>query len=208
VGAADDLARGRSTFMVEMVETAAILNQADAGALVILDEIGRGTSTYDGLSIAWAVLEHLHDANCCRALFATHYHELTALAARLGGLHNATLSVREWKGDVIFLHEVRGGAADRSYGVQVARLAGLPPAVVERARVVLDRLEAGERGAGGRGALLVDDLPLFRSSLPPAPAQPAALSAAETRLRAIDPDALSPREALALLYELKALCRE
>jgi DNA mismatch repair protein MutS len=202
VGAADDLARGRSTFMVEMVETAAILNQAGPDALVILDEIGRGTSTYDGLSIAWAVLESLHDANRCRTLFATHYHELTALGARLKGLHNATLAVREWEGEVVFLHEVRGGAADRSYGVQVARLAGLPPAVVERARAILDRLEAGDRGAGGRGAALVDDLPLFRAAAPP-PAPPS--SAVESRLRALDPDALAPREALALLYELKAL---
>ena len=125
VGAADDLARGRSTFMVEMVETAAILNQATARSFVILDEIGRGTATYDGLSIAWAALEHLHDVNRCRALFATHYHELTALAARLDHLANATVKVREWKGDIIFLHEVVPGVADRSYGIQVARLAGL-----------------------------------------------------------------------------------
>ena len=150
VGAADDLARGRSTFMVEMVETAAILNQAGPRALVILDEIGRGTATYDGLSIAWAVLEHLHDVNRCRALFATHYHELTALAAKLPGLRNATVAVREWQGEVVFLHEVIEGAADRSYGVQVARLAGLPAAVVERARVVLEALEKGEREGGGK----------------------------------------------------------
>ncbi|MCE8468075.1 DNA mismatch repair protein MutS, partial [Rhodovulum sulfidophilum] len=148
VGAADDLARGRSTFMVEMVETAAILNQADDRALVILDEIGRGTATYDGLSIAWATLEHLHDANRCRALFATHYHEMTALTQKLSGVENATVAVKEWEGDVIFLHEVRKGAADRSYGVQVARLAGLPDSVVERARVVLDALERGEREGG------------------------------------------------------------
>src|SRR5210317_1091782 len=129
VGAADDLARGRSTFMVEMVETAAILNQADDRALVILDEIGRGTATYDGLSIAWATLEHLHDVNTCRTLFATHYHELTGLSSKLSGLTNATVSVREWDGEIIFLHEVIAGAADCSYGVQVARLAGLPAAV-------------------------------------------------------------------------------
>jgi DNA mismatch repair protein MutS len=201
VGAADDLARGRSTFMVEMVETAAILNQAGRGALVILDEIGRGTSTYDGLSIAWAVLEHLHDANGCRALFATHYQELTALAGRLGGLRNATVAVREWEGEVIFLHEVREGAADRSYGVQVARLAGLPRAVVERARAILHRLEAGDRARGGRGEALIEDLPLFRSAPPPsAPASPV-----EARLRELHPDDLSPREALALLYELKTM---
>ena len=136
--------------MVEMVETAAILNQAGPRALVILDEIGRGTATYDGLSIAWAVLEHLHDVNRCRALFATHYHELTALAAKLPGLRNATVAVREWQGEVVFLHEVQEGAADRSYGVQVARLAGLPAAVVERARVVLEALERGEREGGGK----------------------------------------------------------
>ena len=141
VGASDDLARGRSTFMVEMVETAAILNQADDRALVILDEIGRGTATYDGLSIAWATLEHLHETNRSRALFATHYHELTQLAATLAGVDNATVTVKEWEGEVIFLHEVRKGAADRSYGVQVAQLAGLPATVVARARDVLDMLE-------------------------------------------------------------------
>lgn len=204
VGAADDLARGRSTFMVEMVETAAILNQAGPGALVVLDEIGRGTATYDGLSIAWAVLEHLHDANRCRALFATHYHELTALGGRLKGLMNATVAVREWEGEVVFLHEVREGAADRSYGVQVARLAGLPAAVVERARAVLDRLEEGDRTRGGRGTTLIDDLPLFRAA-PPAPPAPAAPSGVEARLAGVDPDALSPREALALVYELKGM---
>ena len=150
VGAADDLARGRSTFMVEMVETAAILNQAGPGALVILDEIGRGTATYDGLSIAWATLEHLHETNRCRGLFATHYHELTALAGKLDNLANATMAVREWEGEAVFLHEVRPGAADRSYGVQVARLAGLPDAVVARAKDVLEALEAGEREGGAQ----------------------------------------------------------
>ncbi len=164
VGASDDLARGRSTFMVEMVETAAILNQADDRALVILDEIGRGTATYDGLSIAWATLEHLHEVNRCRALFATHYHEMTALAGKLAGVENATVTVKEWEGEVIFLHEVRKGAADRSYGVQVARLAGLPPSVVERARVVLEALEQGERQGGARPKALIDDLPLFRAA--------------------------------------------
>ncbi len=204
VGAADDLARGRSTFMVEMVETAAILNQAGEGALVILDEIGRGTATYDGLSIAWATLEHLHESNRCRTLFATHYHELTALAAKLTGLRNATVAVREWNGEVIFLHEVREGAADRSYGVQVARLAGLPEAVVDRARAVLESLEAGDRGRAGRAASLVDDLPLFSAAEAPRPA-PARASAVEARLREIHPDELSPREALAALYELRDL---
>ena len=204
VGAADDLARGRSTFMVEMVETAAILNQAGPQALVILDEIGRGTATYDGLSIAWAVLEHLHDVNRCRALFATHYHELTALAAKLPGLRNATVAVREWEGEVVFLHEVTDGAADRSYGVQVARLAGLPAAVVERARVVLEALERGEREQGGKAKALIDDLPLFAAAARPAP-PPAAASAVEERLKAVLPDELSPREALALVYELKRM---
>ena len=204
VGAADDLARGRSTFMVEMVETAAILNQAGPRALVILDEIGRGTATYDGLSIAWAVLEHLHDVNRCRALFATHYHELTALAAKLPGLRNATVAVREWQGEVVFLHEVMEGAADRSYGVQVARLAGLPAAVVERARVVLEALEKGEREGGGKARALVDDLPLFAVAARPA-APAAAESAVEERLKEVLPDELSPREALALVYELKGM---
>jgi DNA mismatch repair protein MutS len=205
VGAADDLARGRSTFMVEMVETAAILNQAGPRALVILDEIGRGTATYDGLSIAWAVLEHLHDVNRCRALFATHYHELTALAAKLPGLRNATVAVREWQGDVIFLHEVIDGAADRSYGVQVAKLAGLPGAVVERARVVLEALEKGEREQGGKARALIDDLPLFAAAARPAPVATPEASVIETRLRDIRPDELTPRAALDLVYELAGL---
>ncbi len=208
VGASDDLARGRSTFMVEMVETAGILNQADDRALVILDEIGRGTATYDGLSIAWAVLEHLHDANRCRALFATHYHEMTALAGRLSGVRNATVSVKEWQGEVIFLHEVRQGAADRSYGVQVARLAGLPASVVDRARVVLEALEKGEREGGAtRQKALIDDLPLFSAAsraAPPAPARMAP-SAVEAQLRGIIPDDLTPREALEILYDLRRL---
>ncbi|MDP2085616.1 MAG: DNA mismatch repair protein MutS [Gemmobacter sp.] len=211
VGASDDLARGRSTFMVEMVETAGILNQADDRALVILDEIGRGTATYDGLSIAWAVLEHLHDANRCRALFATHYHEMTALAGKLRGVENATVSVKEWQGEVIFLHEVRKGAADRSYGVQVARLAGLPHSVVERARVVLEALEKGERDGGAvRQKALIDDLPLFSAAAMtprPAPAKPAT-SPVEDRLRALAPDDLSPRDALDLIYALKAMLRD
>ena len=203
VGASDDLARGRSTFMVEMVETAAILNQADDHALVILDEIGRGTATYDGLSIAWATLEHLHDMNRCRALFATHYHELTALAGKLDRVDNATVSVKEFEGDVIFLHEVRKGAADRSYGVQVAKLAGLPEAVVSRARVVLDALEKGEREGAGKQKAIVDDLPLFSMAPPPQPAPLQKPSVLEDRLKAIHPDELSPREALQLIYELK-----
>ncbi|WP_420569731.1 DNA mismatch repair protein MutS [Thalassovita sp.] len=203
VGASDDLARGRSTFMVEMVETAAILNQADDRALVILDEIGRGTATYDGLSIAWATLEHLHDVNKSRALFATHYHELTSLAGKMPGVENATVAVKEFDGDVIFLHEVRKGAADRSYGVQVAKLAGLPDKVVARARVVLDALEKGER-EGGKSKATIDDLPLF-SAAPPPPPPAQKESEIEARLDDIHPDTLTPREALDLIYELKTL---
>lgn len=202
VGASDDLARGRSTFMVEMVETAAILNQADDRALVILDEIGRGTATYDGLSIAWATLEHLHDVNRSRALFATHYHEMTALAGKLPGVENATVAVKEWEGEVIFLHDVHKGAADRSYGVQVAQLAGLPPPVIARARVVLDALEKGEREGGAKQKTLIDDLPLFSATVTPPPA-PARSSAVEDALSDIHPDELSPKEALDILYKLK-----
>ena len=152
VGAADDLARGRSTFMVEMVETAAILNQATERSLVILDEIGRGTATFDGLSIAWATIEHLHETNRSRALFATHFHELTALAAKLPRLHNATVRVKEWQGDVVFLHEVVAGAADRSYGIQVAKLAGLPRAVIERAQVGAGAARGGRPHLAGAAA--------------------------------------------------------
>jgi DNA mismatch repair protein MutS len=208
VGASDDLARGRSTFMVEMVETAAILNQADDRALVILDEIGRGTATYDGLSIAWATLEHLHGANRCRALFATHYHEMTNLASKLDGVENATVAVKEWEGDLVFLHEVRKGAADRSYGVQVARLAGLPAAVIDRARSVLEALESGEREGAGRQKALIDDLPLFRVTPHAAPAKAVSReSQVEARLRAVHPDELTPKEALALIYELAEMAK-
>jgi DNA mismatch repair protein MutS len=206
VGAADDLARGRSTFMVEMVETAAILNQASERALVILDEIGRGTATFDGLSIAWATIEHLHEANRCRALFATHFHEMTALAAKLPRLHNATMRVKEWHGEVVFLHEVVPGAADRSYGIQVAKLAGLPASVIERAKLVLTQLEAEDRASPVRK--LIDDLPLFaaaRSAAPapaPTPADTAAAALIEA-LAALHPDEMSPRDALEALYALK-----
>jgi DNA mismatch repair protein MutS len=200
VGATDDLARGRSTFMTEMVETAAILNQAGPRALVILDEIGRGTATFDGLAIAWACAEHLHDSNRCRAVFATHYHELTALAERLSGGANANLRAKEWKGDLVFLHEVSPGAADRSYGIQVAKLAGLPKGAVERARTVLARLEAGK---GGKGTELMEALPLFAAVAEEAPAPVA--TAVETALAEVSPDALTPREALDLIYRLKAL---
>ncbi len=207
VGASDDLARGRSTFMVEMVETAAILNQADDRALVILDEIGRGTATYDGLSIAWATMEHLHETNRCRALFATHYHEMTALAGKLPGVENATVTVKEWDGDVIFLHEVKKGAADRSYGVQVARLAGLPAAVIERAKVVLEALESGEREGGSRQKTLIDDLPLFRAIPAPAPKATQKPSVVEAALKEVLPDELTPMQALRLVYELKEMLK-
>ena len=207
VGASDDLARGRSTFMVEMVETAAILNQADDRALVILDEIGRGTATYDGLSIAWATLEHLHDVNKSRALFATHYHEMTALSGKLDGVDNATVTVKEWEGEVIFLHEVRKGAADRSYGVQVAQLAGLPDSVIARARVVLEALEKGEREGGAKQKTLIDDLPLFSVNATPAP-QPKQASKVEAQLKEIIPDELTPKEALELLYRLKEAAKD
>jgi DNA mismatch repair protein MutS len=200
VGAADDLARGRSTFMVEMVETAAILNQAGERSLVILDEIGRGTATFDGLSIAWATIEHLHDSNKCRALFATHFHELTALAARLPRLFNATARVKEWQNEVVFLHEVVAGAADRSYGIQVAKLAGLPAPVIERAKVVLAKLEAEDRAAP-RG---FEDLPLFAAApVPPASSQHDGLAAVLATLVGLHPDEMSPREALEALYALK-----
>ena len=198
VGAADDLARGRSTFMVEMVETAAILNQATPHSLVILDEIGRGTATWDGLSIAWAAVEHLHGTNRSRALFATHFHELTRLVQTLPRLTNLTMRVTEHKGEVIFLHEVMAGAADRSYGIQVARLAGLPPTVVARARKLLAELEAAARG--GRGPALLSDLPLFAANQPPVPLPDDSLRVA---LDALDPDALTPRAALEALYALK-----
>jgi len=205
VGAADDLARGHSTFMVEMVETAAILNQAGERALVILDEIGRGTATFDGLSIAWATIEHLHQSNRCRTLFATHFHEMTALAAKLTRLHNATMRVKEWQGDVVFLHEVVAGAADRSYGIQVAKLAGLPPSVIERAKLVLAQIEAEDRTSPARR--LIDDLPLFAAARPApaaAPQRDAALGALVEALAALHPDEMSPRDALEAIYALKA----
>ncbi|MBI1340657.1 DNA mismatch repair protein MutS [bacterium] len=208
VGASDDLARGRSTFMVEMTETAAILNQATPRSFVILDEVGRGTSTWDGLAIAWAAVEHLHDVNRCRALFATHYHELTALVDGLPNAANLSVQAREWKGELVFLHEVRAGPADKSYGVQVARLAGLPPAAVRRAEAVLKRLEA-------RSGAKPDDLPLFAAAARAAPdpgavsfredgsAAPPAPSAVETILTGVTVDDLTPREALDLIYQLK-----
>ena len=202
VGAADDLARGRSTFMVEMVETAAILNRATDRSFVILDEIGRGTATYDGLAIAWATMEHLHDRSGCRTLFATHYHELTNLEGRLARVSSRAMQVREWQGSIVFLHQVIAGAADRSYGVHVARLAGLPANVLDRAAQILTELEAGDHGAvDAKGTM--DALPLFdHSYTPPAPS---ATSKALTALEELNPDSLSPREALDHLYRLKEL---
>ena len=200
VGASDNLARGRSTFMVEMVETAAILAQASAQSFVILDEVGRGTSTYDGLAIAWAVTEAIHDRNRCRCLFATHYHELTRLAERLDALSLHHVRAREWKGDLVLLHEVADGPADRSYGIAVAKLAGLPAPVLARARAVLAKLEAGRAATGGIAAGL-DDLPLFAAAAPDE-AAPDPLRAA---LAEIEPDTLAPREALELIYRLKRL---
>ncbi len=197
VGAGDDLARGRSTFMTEMVETAAILTQATERSLVVLDEIGRGTATYDGLAIAWACAEALHDANRCRALFATHYHELARLEGRLDACCNLSLRAKEWRGDLVFLHEAVEGSADRSYGVQVAKLAGVPASVVARARQVLAKLERDPNSPAR-----LDDLPLFAATKPPEPLEPSRLEAA---MASIDPDALTPREALEALYRLKGL---
>jgi len=203
VGASDDLARGRSTFMVEMVETAAILNQATEKSLVILDEIGRGTATYDGLSIAWAVMEHLHDANRSRALFATHFHELTHLRQKLERLVNLCMRVSDWRGEVVFLHEVAQGAADRSYGVQVASLAGLPAQVVDRAKNILAELESTDRRPNVER--LVADLPLF-ATLPQKP-EPSRQDALREALAAIDPNEMTPRQALEALYGLKKIAQ-
>ncbi|MBT5047005.1 MAG: DNA mismatch repair protein MutS [Rhodospirillaceae bacterium] len=205
VGAADDLARGRSTFMVEMVETAAILNQAGPRSLIILDEIGRGTATFDGLSIAWATLEHIHEVNRCRALFATHYHELTSLAARHEALKCYSMRVKEWQGDVVFLHEVAPGAADRSYGIHVGRLAGLPSAVIDRAEEVLAALETGEQSSAVNR--LADDLPLFQTVRSSSPSK-AGPSPVEGALAEADPDAMSPRDALEFLYQLRAMVKD
>ena len=200
VGASDNLARGRSTFMVEMVETAAILAQASPRSFVILDEVGRGTSTYDGLAIAWAVVEAIHDKSRCRCLFATHYHELTRLAERLDALSLHHVRAREYKGDLVLLHELADGPADRSYGIAVAKLAGLPPPVLARAKSVLAKLEAGRAATGGIAAGL-DDLPLFAAAQP----EEKAADSLREALAEIQPDMLSPREALELIYRLKAL---
>jgi len=207
VGAADDLARGRSTFMVEMVETAAILHQAGPRSLVILDEIGRGTATFDGLSIAWATIEHLHEVNACRGLFATHYHELTQLSARLHELSNHAMQVKEWKGDVVFLHAVGSGTADRSYGIHVARLAGLPEAALDRAEEVLGVIENGEKACAV--SRLTDDLPLFAAAtMSSAPLKHHDSSDLEQALDEVNPDEFSAREALELLYKLKDIATE
>ncbi len=205
VGAADDIAGGRSTFMVEMVETAGILNQASERSLVVLDEIGRGTATFDGLSIAWATAEHLHDVNRCRALFATHYHELTALVQKLDDAANVTIEVKEWKDDIIFLHKVVAGAADRSYGIQVAKLAGLPKAVIARAHDVLARLESDERRSPED---LADELPLFAGAAHERQESAAGPSELERALEELIPDAMTPRDALEALYRLKALLKD
>lgn len=211
VGAADDLARGRSTFMVEMVETAAILNRAGSKSFVILDEIGRGTATFDGLSIAWACIEHLHNVTSCRTLFATHYHELNGLAAGLPAMSCHTMRVKEWKGDIVFMHEVIEGTADRSYGIHVAKLAGLPRQVLSRAEDILQELEDGSLG-GGKYRGMSMPMPLFeyiseRQTAPrqmPPPPQP---SAVEEALGSLDPDGLSPKQALEEIYKLKGVLK-
>ncbi|AGF73996.1 DNA mismatch repair protein MutS [Bartonella australis AUST/NH1] len=204
VGASDDLARGRSTFMMEMVETATILNHASDHSLVILDEIGRGTSTFDGLSIAWAAVEYLHEVNRCRAILATHFHEMTVLTEKLNRLHNVTMKVKNWEGDVVFLHEVTKGVADRSYGVQVAKLAGLPETVIARATNVLDQLEQGEMAK--KGKKLIDDLPLFTlKETSFANKKTNECCAIKEALKVIHPDNLSPKAALEELYRLKQL---
>ena len=199
VGASDDLARGRSTFMVEMVETAAILSQATPQSFVIMDEVGRGTSTYDGLAIAWAGVEHLHNQNRCRALFATHYHELTQLAETLEGACNLSLRAKEWQDQLVFLHDVCDGPADRSYGVQVARLAGLPARAVARAEQVLKRLESGPDA--------IEALPLFAAlNTRPETNAPDETDPLRQLIDQIDPDRLTPREALDLIYRMRELC--
>jgi DNA mismatch repair protein MutS len=202
VGAADDLARGRSTFMVEMVETAAILNQSGERALVILDEIGRGTATYDGLSIAWATIEHLHEANKCRALFATHYHELTSLTGKLPALRCHTMRIKEWEHEIIFLHEVIDGVADRSYGIHVAQMAGLPPSVIARAENVLASLES--KSEKGKGANLAETLPKYSAAAPTSAAH-IINPDLEKLLSSLKPDEMTPKDALEALYRIKKL---
>jgi DNA mismatch repair protein MutS len=189
--------------MVEMVETAAILNQATERSFVVLDEIGRGTATFDGLSIAWAALEYLHEVNRSRVLFATHYHELTALADKLVRAGNATVEVKEWRDEIVFLYRVVTGAADRSYGIHVAKLAGLPAPVLARANEVLSALEKAD--GRPKPVDLAEDLPLFRAAKGTAVAEPPASSRLEQELAALSPDAMTPKEALEALYRLRAL---
>ena len=207
VGASDDLATGRSTFMVEMVETAAILNRSGARAFVILDEIGRGTSTFDGLSLAWAVVENLHEVNQCRTLFATHYHELNALEDTLDGLSTHAMQVREWQDEIVFLHKVAPGGADRSYGIHVARLAGVPQAVLTRAEEVLSRLS--EEKSGGNA---LDELPLFSADVQQHPVSSSTQSdqqaALDEFIDSLLPDTMTPRDALDMIYKLKSLKEE
>lgn len=197
VGASDNLVRGESTFMVEMIETAAILNTASENSLLVLDEIGRGTSTYDGISIAWSVAEHIHDTVRARTLFATHYHELTDLGEKLEHAKNVNVAVRDWQDTIVFLYRVIDGGADHSYGIQVAKLAGLPPAVLKRAREILQSLESGG------GTTSPDSVPMqMYLFAPPSAHEP---SQVEKELEQVDPDALTPREAQTLLYHLKHL---
>jgi DNA mismatch repair protein MutS len=198
VGASDNLVRGESTFMVEMIETATILNAASARSLLVLDEIGRGTSTFDGISIAWSVAEHIHNTIGAKTLFATHYHELTELGNQLSGAKNVNVAVRELGGKVIFLYQIIDGGADHSYGIQVAKLAGLPKVVVKRAREIMSNLESGNTSALG----LENQLFLF------GPAKPAEESAIEKELGMTDPDALTPKEAHEFLYHLKELLED
>ena len=207
------LLAGSSTFMVEMVETAAILNQATEKSLVILDEIGRGTATFDGLSIAWAAVEYLHNISKTRALFATHYHELTTLSEKLAGVTNATIEVKEWNDEIVFLHRVIMGAADRSYGIQVAKLAGLPKAVIKRANEVLNVLENKNQKSGGINQL--EDLPLFSMELPEneeeteETAKPNPIGdKLQDELSNLNPDELTPKNALDMLYKLKAISQQ
>lgn len=199
VGASDDLARGQSTFMIEMVETASILNQSTQNSLVILDEIGRGTATYDGLSIAWACVEHLHNKNKCRTLFATHYHELTTLESSLKDMSCHTVDVKEWQDDIIFMHKVIKGSADRSYGIHVAQLAGIPATVISRANTILEMLESDKKTKSPQD--IMQALPLFDLAPEKTTHEPSEL---EKKLNDIDPDSLSPRDALDILYKLKS----
>jgi DNA mismatch repair protein MutS len=206
VGASDNLAQGRSTFMVEMVETAAILSQATDRSFVILDEVGRGTSTYDGMALAWAIVEAVHETLRCRCLFATHYHELAHLGETLEALSLHHVRAREWKGDLVLLHELASGAADKSYGLAVARLAGVPAAVLKRAKAVLAKLEQGRADTGGLAAGL-GELPLFASQHENVE-EPSSADALRSSIAELDLDALTPRDALDMLYTLQREANE